>query len=892
MHWLRRLFFRKQLRAELAEEMRQHLDERTEALIAQGVPPEQAARTARRAMGNVFLSRERSEEVWQWRRIESLWADLRFALHQLRKSPGYTLTAVLTLAIGIGANAAIFTLIDDAMLRTLPVPQANELVNLGTTIPNSSQFRPQLTLAMIERMQGHTAALQQLSAWGLDMVSLPDDQHTLRSVVAAFYSGSMFDTLGVHPYLGRLLGPQDDVPGGPEGGWPVVLDYGFWKSRFHGDPKVVGTKMRISGQPAFVVGVLPKNFQGLLMLDPCDVYLPERFESALVPSPDTDPFQHPQTSFTFALGRLKPGETLQSLSAELATESSALKQSTLPATMLSSPQMRQMQIGARPGSRGVFGLEDKYNHSLLLLQALVLLVLLLCCTNLGGLQLARIQARQHEFAVRSALGAGRGRILQQCLVESLLLAVVGGGLAAALAWFSTGALSGYLAPPGSVAPPVLHPNESVLLCSAGLGLVTTLLFGLVPGIFAGRTPPALVLKAKATNRRGNGLRQRVIIPAQIALALVLVFGAGLFAQTLLKLRNQPMGFAPQHVMEVTAQFQTLKISQPQLMSLYQQMTDSLRAGPGIQAAAFTWFTPLTGGQGQLTAATPAKPQATQNLAYNEVGDDYFATIGTRLLAGRGFTQQDRDDSTCVLNEAAARLLFGEPSAVGETVKAQQAQVKIDTTCRVVGMVQDARYESLREPAPPTLYLPINAGSLERDGNLVFLIRSRTNAEAISAYRAALARYAPDTGYMIFLPMREQVDESLGSERLIALLSSAFAGIALALSAIGLFGMLSLQVQQRMPEMGVRMALGATRGHVVGLVLRQALRMVAAGIFAGAILAAIAGVMVRSFLYGTTVLSPAVILVTLGALSLAALIAVLLPARRVAYLEPSQVLRQE
>jgi predicted permease len=650
--------------------------------------------------------------------------------------------------------------------------------------------------------------------------------------------------------------------------------------------------MRISGHPAVVVGVLPKSFQGLLTLDPTDVYLPAHFESVLAPSPEMDPYLHPESSFTFALGRLKPGHSLQALGAELAAESDALKQSTLPAAMLHAPQIRHMQLGVRAGSRGVFGLQDKYDHALLLLQALVLFVLLLCCVNLAGLQMARIQARQHEFAVRSALGASRARLLQQCLVESLLLAVAGAIPAAALAWFSTGALSGFLAPPGSAAPPVLRPNETILLCSAALAVVTTLLFGLIPGVFAGRTPPALVLKAKATNRRGNGLRQRVFIPAQIALALVLVFAAGLFGQTLLKLRNQPMGFAPEHVMEVTAQFQSLKISSTELMQLYREMVNSLRASPGVASAAFTWFTPLTDGAGHLDAAPAAVPQNVRNIAYNEVGDSYFRTMQTRLLSGRGFTPQDRDDSTCVLNEAAARVLFGKPSAIGETVQAHEAQVKLAATCRVVGMVEDARYESLRDPAPPTLYLPIYPGSLARDGNLVFLIRSPTDAEAIHAYRAALARYAPETGYMIFLPLREQVDQSLGSERLIALLSGAFAGIALALSAIGLFGMLSLQVQQRLPEMGVRMALGATRGHVVGLVLHQALRMVGAGLVAGTILALAAGIAVRSFLYGTSVLSPSVILVTVAALTLAALAAVALPARRVSSLNPSAVLRQE
>lgn len=892
MRWLRRVFFRERLRSELDEEMRQHLEERTEALIAAGVAPEQAARQARRALGNVALYQERSAEVWQWSWLESLWADLRFALHQLRKTPGYTLTAVLTLAIGIGANAAIFTLIDDAMLRTLPVAQPHELVNIGLQFPGTNQMGNAIPLALIDRMDGHTGALRQLSAWGVNMVSLPDDQHTLRSIAAAMYSGGMFATLGVHPYLGRLLGPADDVPGGPEGGWPVVLDYGFWKSRFHSDPGVIGTRMRISGQPAIIVGVLPRAFQGLAPLQPFDVYFPAHFQSVLAGTPDQDPYLHPQENFMLALGRLKPGASLSSLNAELAAESATLKQATMPAAMLASPPMRKALLTAQSGSRGLLGLGPEYARSLLLLQGLVLVVLLLCCINLAGLQMARMQARQHEFAVRSALGAGRARILQQCLVESLLLAVAGAGLAAALAWESTGMLSSYLAAPGAVAPPTLRPNAAVLLWAMGLALITTLLFGLVPGLFAGRTPPALVLKAKASNRRGNTLRQRLFVPAQLALALVLVFAAGLFAETLLRLREQPMGFNPQQITEVTAQFTALKKSHAELFALYRQMVESLRTSPGVEAAAYTWYTPVTGGEGKLDAAAGATPQAKHTIAFNMVGDGYFSTIGTRLLSGRGFTQQDRDDSTCVLNVAAARLLFGRDSALDAIVKTVVPQINPNVSCRVVGMAENARYASLREPAPPTLYLPIYDGSLDMNGNLVFLIRSQTDSEAISAYRAALARYAPDTGYMIFLPMRQQVNDSLGSERLIALLSSGFALIALALSAIGLFGMLSLQVQQRLPELGVRLALGATRQHVVGLVVRQAMDMVGMGMLAGALLAVLASALVRRFLYGVSAWDPAVGLGALAALMLAALAAVLLPAQRAAALDPNEVLRQQ
>jgi predicted permease len=787
-------------------------------------------------------------------------------------------------------------LIDDIMLRSLPVPHPEQLVEIGFRSPTQTDFIHGQSIRTFEHLREHTVALSDLSLWGGDRMFIPDDRGTLRSVDGALVTGNGLSLLGVRPILGRLLTPADDVAGGPEGGWPVVLDYGFWLANYHGDPGVIGKHISISSHPAIVVGVTPASFTALSIGNRPNLYLPAHFASEFAPSPDQDPYKHPEKFYGVAVGRLRPGVSLSALNAELAARSPSFMRALIPPAMLANPRFHNAMLSAQSASRGFSDLAGEYGQPLLLLQAIVLLVLLLCCVNLGGLQLARVQARQHEFAVRSALGAGRGRILQQCLTESLLLAVAGSLLAAGLAWSSTATLSTFLTPAGSDESTVLRPDARVLIFTTALALVTTLLFGLLPAWIAGRTSPGTLLKSKGVQQRGGTLRRRIFVPAQFALALVLVLGAGLFSQTLLQLRNNLAGFQPAHIMEVTAQFQSLHKTPAEIAALYRAMTDNLRATPGIQAATYTWVTPLTGFAPKAIVHSLAQSHLDHSIAFNEVGDGYFATMGTRLLAGREFTADDHDRSTCIVNEAAGLALFPHSTAIGETLKAtSDERTHINATCRVIGLAEDAHYASLRDPAPPTLYFPAGAATFSEGGftnNLVFMIRAETDAEAIAAYRATLARFAPNTGVMTFLPLRDQVDQSLGSERLIAMLSTTFAAIALLLSAIGIFGLLALRVEERTPEFGVRIAVGATRGHLLRMVLGDAVRMVAIGSAGGLVLAGIGYAFIRRFLYGASTADIRVALASLLVLIAIALIAAAIPARRAASLDPTQALRAE
>jgi predicted permease len=900
MRWLRQIFERRRRYEALSFSIQEHIQQKTEDLMADGMPRRKAEQAARRAFGNATLMEERSREIWQFRWIESLWADLRFALHQLYKSPGYTLTAVMTLAIGIGANSAIFTVIDDALLRSLPIQRPNQLVSIGYQGPNSPRFDGMQFWPVMMELNHRLHGVSSLAGWSGGMVTMPDDQNTLRSIPGNLVTGNALSMLGIQPTLGRLLTENDDVPGGPEGGWPVVLDHGFWLSNFHGDPAIVGLHIQISGHPAVIVGVLPPSFHGLFVGDPQRVYLPLHFVSALAATPEQDPFRHPENFVMLAVARLESGTTLGALNVQLATMSPALISALVPQGFRNAPQFRDARIAAQSAGRGFSEIAEDYSKPLLLIQGIVLAVLLLCCVNLAGLQTARLQSRQHEFAVRSALGAGRGRILQQCLVESLVLAFLGSTFAAGLAWSSVKTISGFFTPAGSGDPMQLQPDARILCITAVLALVTTLLFGLAPAILAGRTAPNSVLKTKGGHARQGFLRHRIFVPAQFSLALALVFTAGLFMHTLERLRGNHAGFNPDHVLEVCAQFQALKKSPQEIMALYRSMTDALRTSPGIESAAYTWVTPLTGFMPKLDAHSVARPQDVRSVAWNDVGDGYFATIGTRLLAGREFTEQDRDRSNCIVNEAAAKLFFGSAQPLDDSLKTELKEEdsgvgKFSSTCRVVGVVEDAHYSSLRDPAPATIYFSagvstVGAGSYSN--NLVFFIRSQGANEAMGAYRAALARFAPDTGYMTFLPLAEQVDQSIGSERLIAKLSGVFAAIALLLSGIGLFGVLALRVQQRKSEIGVRLAVGASRSHILALVLRDALSLVAIGAVAGVVLIALTTTFTRRFLYDTSPVEVGVVMSTLLILTGVALCAALLPARRAAWLDPLQVLRDE
>jgi predicted permease len=880
------------------EEMQQHLAEKKDALTAADLSPEAAGHRAHYESGNKMLE-ARSREAWQFPVLEGVWADILFALRQIRKSPGFAMTTILTLAIGIGANTAAFGLLYAVLLRSLPVSNPQQLVRLELSNKAMGVADPVFSYPVLQELRKAQHSLIDLSGWGSNLVFIRDKEGSLRSENAEFVTGNAFGLLGVQPFKGRMLTPADDVPGGTEGGWNVVLNYGYWKDHFQGDPDILGKQMTITNQQVTIVGVAAPNFESVVIGDRPKVYLPLHFMSVTQQNARQDLLHDPMAFFLFPIGRLKPGVTLQQANANIATLKDPIFHSLVPPNAQMALFLKQSTLQVVSARHGWSFLSLEYFKPLMLVQGIAGIVLLLCCVNISGLMLVRIFARRHEFAVRTALGSSRLRIVRQALTEAFLLAFAGGVVAVTLAWFSTGFLSGFLTSPGAVEKIVLRPDPSMLLMTGLLAVVTTLLFGSIPALLAARSDPGSLLKSRTAASRYKNLAGRIFVPIQIALSLLLVISAGLFAESLIHLRSEHTGFNAQHVMITCAQFQRIKKTPEEIVGIYQQMAERLNQMPGIESAALTWVTPITGEsiQGDFRAVgdTPNLPEDNKTT-YNDVGPGYFKTLQTTLLAGREFTDDDRDNDVCILNRSAANYYFPHQQAIGQYIHAalkRPATSSMD--CRVVGIAEDAKYASLREAPPRTVYFPITTktlGSGGFDNNLVFLMRARTDADATSDYRKVLAEFAPETPLLTFLPLQEQVDESIGTDRMLSILTVVFASLALMLSGIGIFGLMATSVEQRTLEIGVRMAVGASRGKVVSMVLSEALRMVGIGAVMGGIGTIFAVRLLRAYLYDTSSLDPRVIGASLLVLGLVALCAAYVPALRAASVDPIQALRSE
>ncbi len=830
--------------------------------------------------------------------IESWYRDFVLGLRGLRKRPIFCLTAILTLALGIGANTAIFTLLYGLLLRSLPVAQPWRLVriNLAGPIPGHGTQEFGLSWLMLEQLRRQQQSFTDISAWMPSIrVYARDSEGTLRMYPATLMSGNAFDVLGVKPYLGRVLVPSDDVLGGPPQGWPVVLSYGFWNERFARDPQIIGKRIEISNVPFSVAGVTPMEFQGVQAGDRPQVYLPMHFAEAIY----GDKLSAPEAFFWCdPIGRLKPGVTLAQANAEIAVYKDALLERFIPQKYRDTTFvriLRNCRLQVTSGRTGIPFDDPTILKPLWLMQGLVGVVLLLCCVNVAGLMLSRIYQRRHEFAVRSAVGAGRWRLVRQYLTESFVIAAAGALLGALLAWIGSQALLTFFMDPKAQWGLTVPLDRTVFLVTAILAVLSTLLFGAVPAWLAGRAELGMLLKSRTLAGRRQ-IAGRAFVPIQVALSLVLVAVAGLLSESLIRMRSEHLGFDVSHITLTATQFQNLPQKGDALLDLYQRMVDRLNEMPGILSAAITWLTPLTNRQvtsGFQAMSEGPSPPEDKNMAYNDVGPGYFRTMRIGILAGREFERQERDRSRCILNQSAANYLFPHQQPIGQYVRStDKQQFPEGATCQVIGVAEDAKYASLREPPPRTIYFPMNKSTIQIGHNMVFLMRSAREAEAIAAYRRTLAEFAPTTALLRFATLRQQMDDSIGSQRLITVLSNFFAGLALFLSAIGLYGLLASSVAQRTSEIGVRLALGAQRGGVVRMILYEALRLVAAGILLGAVALLFVARFVRDMLYGISVFNPATLAGTVALLAAVAFLAALIPARRAASLDPMEALRLE
>lgn len=884
---------KRQLDADLDEELRAHIDLAIEETRSRGLSESEARTAALREFGGITQVREnyRMQRGLPW--LETLVQDVRFAVRQIVRVPGFALVAIFTLALGIGANTAIFTLTHALLLRGLPVADPARLVRLviDSHAPDPRGNNIPLSLSMIETLQRRAKAFSGVFGWSVYDLVLKDNGAS-RGHRGAMVTGNTFDVLGLHAAAGRLLLPADDRPGGGPDGWAAVISYRLWMSQYHGDPAVVGRHVTVTDHGVTIVGVAPEGFEGVIVAEHPDLYLPVEFSAAL--NNNEQQMHQGGMLWLTAFARLKPGVDRAQAQAEMTTIFPSVLDAMLPPSIRHLPQVMNSTLDVDPARTGWSPLRMQYTKPLLLLQVLVGVVLLICCANLSGLFLARASARQQEFAIRGALGAGRGRLMRQLLVESIMLAVPSALFGMVLAWLGGPWLLRGLGNSQAQVSLSTRPDFAVLAITTVCAGLCALLFGMAPAWAASRTNFETALRS-TRSRIGGGttLVRRLFLPFQVALSLALVVVAALLGATVVHLRTEASGFRMQNVMFYYADFGRLPQKGAALLPLYRRITMRMEEEPGVDAASVTNILPYYGWieRQSFTAAQDSLHAKTMDTDVSEIGAHYFAALGTPILAGRDLRNDDADRHSCVMNQHAAAMFFPHGSALGQTLHEVRHDLRTDQTtvwnCQVVGIVQNTKYDTVREAPSAIVYLPLQA-----DRGLYFVIHARSLDQAKAAYHHAIQELAPASPETDPATLRELFNDSAARDQLLSAMSGFFAVLALLLSGIGIYGMVAWNVSQRTTEIGVRMALGATRGRVFGMVLRQIVALMAMGLAGGAFASYFAARSVRSFLYEIQAENLHVFALAAGVLVVIGLVAAAIPARRAMRVEPMQALRSE
>jgi predicted permease len=897
--WLGGLLDRRRVERDMADEMAFHLQARTDHWVAQGLAPVEAARRARLEFGPVERYQEESRQARGLRLVDELRGDLVYAARTLRAAPVFTAVAVAILAIAIGANTAVFSVVEAVMVRQLPVVRPGELRQLAWVEPadrdwqmrydgsarpgpDGGRLMTSFSWPVYTQLREHTTAFSSLFVAVTREVNLDANGRAQRAQ-ALVVSGDFMDGIGTPPAIGRGLGPDDDRRDAA----PIaVLSHRLWRSAFGGDPRVLGRTVRINATPAVVVGVAPPTFEGLQPGEPFDVMVPVTSFAAATEGQD-GPLGERRWAFG-VMGRLRPGVD----EARALAETDALFRRAVPPDFLQGT--RPPRVVLAPGGQGFDRLRLAYARPLYLLTAIMAVVLCIACANVAGLLLMRTAARQRELAMRLALGAGRARLVRQLLTESSVLAALGTAAGIVLAFVVRGSLL-----------PALNSGEAPIELSLGLSpslvgfsIVVCLLVGLACGILpALRATPAGA--ALALGRTVGGSRSgaprlfagRTLIALQVALSLVLIVGAALFTHSLVKLRSQALGFRADHLLLFRLDARTAGYDGRRLLDFYEGVLERVSALPGVQAAAFSRWGLLEGSTTRdgirLAGAAPSQEDVSVHVHY--VSPGFFATMGIAMLAGRDVSAQDRETSprVAVVNQALARQIAGDPgAAVGRSFFFEGP----DQPVQVVGLVADARFATLRDAAPATMYLPYRQ---YRQHRMSFAARVVGEPTALTeAVRQAVAGVGADVPLFGVRTQIDQIDVAVRQERVFAWLASGFGLLALVMACLGIYGTLGYGVARRWPEIGLRIALGATRWDVVSLVLRESLAPVLVGAAMGIGLALATTRFVQSQLFGVAPRDPATLLTATIALVAAALLAAWLPSRRASSVDPVTALRCE
>lgn len=821
--------------------------------------------------------------------LDSLWQDIRYAFRTFKNAPVFAAVTVLSLGLGIGANTAIFSLLNAVLLKTLPVREPDQLVRINQGDSPMSWTNP-----IWEQLRDHQTALDGVLAYGTTRLNLAEGGET-RFVQGILASGSYFQVLGIPAQIGRTFTAADDRRGCGNAA-PAVLSYGFWQSHFAGASNVLGQTIRLDGHPFTIAAVTPPSFFGLEVGRSFDVALPLCAEATLRGIESA--LDRRSSWWLTILGRLKSGSTIAQAEASLRSLQPSVREATIPpnwppeylAGYLKEP------FSVVPSSTGTSMLRT-YRQALFALMAVVAVVLLVACANIANLMLSRATARAREIAVRSSLGASRMRLVRQLLVESILLGMMGGAAGILIAQWSSRLLVYQLSTGTSRIFLDLSPDGNVLGFTAAAGILTGILFGIVPALRATSGRPGETLRE---TQRGAAGRQRAgaerwLVSVQVGLSLMLLFGAVLFVRSYAALTSLDPGFDRSKVWIVTADLRRASSTAQQRLPLYDRIVEALRAIPGVRSAAFSVVTPISGTTWQLTVQVDGyKPRSERDsgVYYNFVSPNYFRTLGTPLITGRDFN--DRDTATspkvAIINEAMARKFYAGRNPVGLTYRTREEN-KAWEPIEIVGVVRDAKYRNLRDPVPVTAYCPIT--QLTRLGPSVsFSVKASGHSDSLrSSIVEKVAEINKDIA-LTFRTFESQVSDSLVQERLMATLSALFGVLALAVAAVGLAGLVSYSVTRRRAEIGIRAALGATRGSLVRLVLRDIVWLAFIGFVVGTAGSLAAGRLVTALLYGLTPTDATTLAIAAAILGLVSVVAGYIPARHAARIDPMDCLRAE
>jgi len=893
---LRSLFRRDTVEAEADTELRFHFDQQVEKYLKSGLTREEAIRCARLDFGGHEQLKEEIRDSRGVNLLETLFQDIRYGLRILGRTPVITGVAIVSLALGIGANTAIFSLIDTVMLRLLPVQKPEELVQvLRANFSGGGEGTPSFTNPLWEQVRDHQDVFSNAFAWGESRFDLSKGG-AVHYASGIFASGDYFNALGIRPAAGRLIAPSDDTRGCPG---VAVLSYGFWQDHYGGAQSAIGSLVALNDHSFQIVGVSSPGFYGVEVGNKFDVAIP--ICTADVFDGKRSRLDHRSWWWLSIMGRVKPGVSQEQLKARLGVLSPQIFAGALPKNWDEKEQAKflKLTLVASRAATGISYVRRKFEQPLHILMAVVGLVLLIACANIASLMLARAASRNKEIAVRKALGASRPRLIRQMLTECILLSTAGALLGLLFARWGTALLVRYISTARNTVFLDFSVDARVLGFTAAIAVLTGILFGVLPAFRSTGVSLTSAMKGSQGSDSEGHLRFRPakwIVASQVALSLVLLVASGLFLRSFVKLSTLDIGFDRNNVLIVHADLHTAKVPPEERLITYEQVESRLRALPGVISAGRSVMTPISGFEWNEFVRTdsPNPPKGDDALVYfNFISPGYFETMRTPLMAGRGFNDHDTKTSTkvAIINQTMARKFFPNTDPLGKYFSTVEDPGKPAPLFQIVGLTRDSKYESLHEEMPSTAFFPITQVP-EGDDEENFLLRTVTNpmflASAVQEAVAGVNKAIP----LEFHTLAEQVDDSLVQERLLATLSTFFGGLALLLAMIGLYGALSYLVTQRQAEFGIRMALGAPQKSILGLVMRDVVLVLASGLAAGTCISLAVVGLLQKMLFGLAARDTVTLLASIGVLSAVAFFAGYLPARRAMRVDPMVALRYE